>query len=217
MPLRKCRLSSGKIYHVFNKSIAGFKIFYCDDHFSRIKDVVRYYQIEKPAIRFSKFVKSKMRHDNAYAANQDKLIKIVAYCIMPTHVHFILEQLKENGISLFMRNIANSYSKFFNLRHKRNGPLWESRFKNVLVETDEQLLHLTRYVHLNPSTAYLVDNPCDWPASSYREYLGNVPHEHTACEYDELIHISPASYKEFVEGTVSYQRELSMIKHLMLD
>jgi putative transposase len=78
---------------------------------------------------------------------------------MPTHIHLVLRQLKDGGISKFMSNILNSYSRYFNIKHNRKGPLWEGRFRKVLVGSDEQLLHLTRYVHLNPVTACLVDKP----------------------------------------------------------
>ncbi len=78
---------------------------------------------------------------------------------MPTHIHLILKQLKEDGISAYMSKILNSYTCYFNRRTKRKGPLWESRFKRVEVTSDEQLLHLTRYIHLNPVTAHIVEEP----------------------------------------------------------
>ena len=70
-----------------------------------------------------------------------------------------------------MRRLLNSYTRYFNEKIKRKGPLWEGRFKKVLVNSDEQLLHLTRYVHLNPVSAGIVEKPEDWPCSSYREYI----------------------------------------------
>ncbi|MCM8795996.1 MAG: transposase [Candidatus Omnitrophica bacterium] len=147
----------------------------------------------------------------------DKRVEIIAYCIMPTHLHLILKQLKNNGISVFMGNILNSYSRYFNLKHKRKGPLWEGRFKNILVKNDEQLLHLTRYIHLNPVTASLVSNPEDWNASSYREYLQQVQAVEKICKYDDILEIDPVSYKKFVEDRISYQRDLAKIKNLIFE
>ena len=80
-----------------------------------------------------------------------------------------------------MGDILNSYSRYFNTKQKRKGPLWEGRFENVLIKTDEQLLHLTRYIHLNPVTAYLVDQAKDWQASSYNEYLENSDFNECIC------------------------------------
>jgi putative transposase len=135
---------------------------------------------------------------------------------MPTHIHFLLQQLVENGISIFMRNILDSYTRFFNIRHNRKGPLWEGRSKKVLAKTNEELLHFTRYIHLNPVTAYLVDKPEDWEASSYREYIG-LEVEDRICNYEDVLEINPRTYKEFVEDRISYQRELAKIKHLLCE
>lgn len=187
-------------------------------------NLIRYYQIENMALRFSWFLDSDKikkdgfnKHFTYNSQGKESLIQIIAYSLMPTHIHLILTQLKEDGISTFMGNLLNSYSRYFNLKHKRKGPLWESRFENVLVETDEQLLHLTRYLHLNPVTAYLVDTPEDWPFSSYKEYLLEVHEYERICKYDGILDIKPNSYKEFTEDRISYQRELAGIKRLLLE
>ena len=82
----------------------------------------------------------------------------------------------------------------------------------MLVSTDEQLLHLTRYIHLNPVTAYLVNKPEDWQASSYLEYLLKIDEADKICSYDDILDIEKVSYKQFVEDNISYQRDLAKIK-----
>jgi putative transposase len=136
---------------------------------------------------------------------------------MPTHLHLTLKQLKENGITIFMSNILNSYTRYFNTKHNRKGPLWEGRFKNILIETEEHLLHLTRYIHLNPVTAYLVNKPEEWFASSYEEYVLKVDDNERICKYDDVLDIEAAFYREFVQDTVSYQRELATLKKLFFE
>lgn len=221
---REERLVNSEIYHIFNKSIADFKIFNSNRNFSRMKDMLKYYQMKDMPIRFSQFMElAKVKESsfvsqfNSVSQDKEKLVQIVAYCFMPTHFHLILKQLKERGISIFMSNIQNSYSRYFNIRHKRKGPLWEGRFKSVLVATDEQLLHLTRYVHLNPVTGYLVNNPQDWPASSYQEYLLKVDDNDRICNYDDILKIEPSTYMKFVEDRTSYQRELAKIKSFIFE
>ena len=223
MPRRK-DLVTGEIYHIHNKSIANFKIFNTHNDFLRIKNMFKYYQLDDVSLSFSEFIKLKEIEKNKFneyfisiSQNKERLVQIIAYCIMPTHLHLILKQLKENGISNFMRYILSSYSHYFNSKYKRKGPLWESRFKDVLVQIDDQLLHLTRYVHLNPVTAYLVNEPEDWPASSYKEYLSEINKENKICIYDDILNIEPVFYKEFVENRISYQRELAKIKELLLE
>jgi putative transposase len=221
---RKEKLEAGEIYHIFNKSIAEFKIFNNEGDFLRSKEMLKYYQVDGIRTSFSQFVILEEVKKNGFkncfksaSQRKEEIVQIIAYCIMPTHVHLILKQLKENGISSFMGNILNSYTRYFNVRHKRKGPLWEGRFQNVLVKTDEQLLHLTRYIHLNPVTAFLVDKPEQWPWSSYDEYLSKIDDEDRLCDYEGILDVKPSSYKEFVEERIAYQRDLAKIKDLLLE
>ena len=226
--MRKEPLVTDEVYHVFNKSIAEFKIYNNNSEFSRMINVICYYQRCSPAIKFSSLIRSDEIKQNvsegkilfsAINSHEDKFVEIIAYCIMPTHIHLILKQLKEDGISEFMRIILDSYARYFNIKHKRKGPLWEGRFKNVHVKNDEQLLHLTRYTHLNPVTAYLVNRPEDWHASSYKEYIlaGKIDSHDRICKYDDILDINPALYREFVEDRISYQRELAKIKDILIE
>ncbi len=208
----KTVLVTGEIYHVFSKSIAEFEIFNNDSDFSRIKDVMCYYQTEKYGVNFSKFQKDKVKQ----IFDAKKLVEIICYCIMPTHIHLVLKQLRDTGISDFMRHLLDSYTRYFNIKHNRKGPLWEGKFKRVLVENDAQLLHLTRYIHLNPVTAYIVNNPADWIYSSYKEYIA-VNIGSGICRFSDVLDINPVSYKMFVENRIDYQRNLAKIKNLMFD
>ncbi|MFH1363856.1 MAG: transposase [Candidatus Omnitrophota bacterium] len=212
------KLVEGEVYHVFSKSIAGFVIFNNDQEFLRFIDTIKYYRVKNPPLKFSIFLRQlKSKNRNKFKANKEKLVEIVSYCLMPTHFHLVLKQLSEKGTSTFISNLLNSYTRYFNTKHNRKGPLWEGRFKKVLVENDEQLLHLTRYTHLNPTTAYLVDSPKDWQFSSYREYLSVIEEKNKICEYREFFDINPATYREFVEDSVAYQREAAGIKQLVLE
>src|SRR3989338_10078474 len=207
-------LATGEIYHVFSKSIAEFTIFNNESEFLRIIDVIKYYKFEKPPTKFSYFINH--TEDAGFVCDKgDNLIDIIAYCIMPTHIHLILKQTKDSGISIFMKKVLDSYSRYFNTKHGRKGPLWESRFKRVIVKTDEQLLHLTRYVHLNPVTAYLVDRPEDWKFSSYREFLGEEKEKLSS--FSNILDTTPDNYKKFVDDRIDYQRQLAEIKKLALE
>lgn len=221
---RKNPLVTGGTYHVFNKSIADYIIFNTDSERERIITAIRYYQVEKNNSSLSRFIKLNQGENNNLnksfikdVKGKTKIAEIIAYCVMPTHIHLILQQLQDNGISVFMNNILNSYSKYFNIKHKRKGPLWEARFKSILVDNDEYLLHLTRYIHLNPATASLIDSPDIWKASSYHEYISENDSNSRICEYQHLLDIKPEQYKKFVEDRISYQRELAKIKHLLIE
>jgi len=78
-------------------------------------------------------------------------------------------------------------------------------------------MHLTRYIHLNPVTAFLVDKPQDWPFSSYQEFSGQIGEKDKLCAHSPFMHIEPGDYKEFVYSRIDYQRELAGIKRLFLE
>lgn len=220
--IRKEQLVNGEVYHILNRSIAGYKIFNDELDYARMMDAVRIYQHSHPSMsisRLNKFpvlIRSQIYND-IISNRYDQIIQIIAHVLMPTHIHFVLKQLTDNGITSFMANISNSYARYFNISHKRSGHLWQGKFKNIRVSTDEHLLHLTRYIHLNPTSANLTKNPQDWIYSSYHEYLGKVKAENEICDYKELIKVSPKSYQKFVNDRVSYQKQLSQIKSLLLE
>ncbi len=206
-------LANGEIYHVYSKSIAGYKIFSNEKDYERIRKVIQYYQYDGLKTKFSD-----RSFDSSNLLNKNKIVQIIAYCFMPTHIHLTLKQLSDGGITIFMRKALNSYTHYFNKKYNRKGPLWEGRFKSLLIVSDEQLLHLTRYIHLNPVTAYLVNKSEDWAPSSYKEYLNELDDSNKICCFREALDIgSPRDYKKFVENNIEYQRELSKIKSLTTD
>jgi len=216
MPYRNNTISVDNLYHIYNKSIAGYKIFNYDEDYERMIWEIKYYSLKETPCKFSRFMKFHKAKEMSLKEG-DRIVEIIAYCIMPTHIHFILTPLVENGISKFMNLILQSYSKYFNLKHDRKGPLWEGRFKDILIDSDEYLLHLTRYIHLNPVTAKLVERAEDWEFSSYREFLNITDKDKKICKFSPYLDIKPASYKKFVDDQKDYQRALAEIKRLILE
>lgn len=219
--MRKEQLVEGQYYHIFSRSIAGFHIFNDKHDYERMSELMFLCQFSDFEYRYSHFVLLSRERKNeiirSLRENSPKLVDIVAYCLMPTHPHLILKQISKDGIYLYVKRVFDSYSKYFNIRHGRRGPLWEGRFKNVLVKTDEQLLHLTRYIHLNAVTAKLVEKPEEWLYSSYKEYI--IPEENNTniCEFKDILTIEPEIYKKFVEDQIGYQRDLALIKQILID
>jgi len=216
---RKYPLVNNEIYHIISRSIAGYKIFNCDANYQRFEDMLNFYQKQMP-YSFSLFKRLSSKQQNKILNTissdvEDQSIQIIAYCIMPTHIHLILKQLIDNGISSFVANMLNSYSRYFNTLHDRKGPLWEGKFKNIHIDSDEQLLHLTRYIHLNPTSAGLVKEQDKWKYSSYKEFI--TKNKKNICHFQDVLEIDPLTYKEFVNNRVGYQKEISKIKSLILE
>lgn len=214
MGLRKTILATGEYYHILNRSIQGIPILKGKRECTLFLEAIKYYLQPNPPTRFSIYRVSKER----YRINlEESLVGIINFCLMPNHFHFTLRQEKEKGIRKFIQRLTNSFAHYFNLKYKNKGPLFEGNFKAIRVETDEQLIHLSRYIHLNPVTAYLVENPEDYPYSSYRAYLKKEDSE-IVDSSSILEHFSsPERYQGFVKSQKDYQRELEKIKHLMLE
>ncbi|MFQ6115907.1 MAG: transposase [bacterium] len=144
----------------------------------------------------------------------DQTVSLICYCLMPNHFHFLVHVLK-NDFSRRMQNFSNSYAKSINKKYNRVGHLFQGNFKAKLITDDAVLLHLSRYIHLNPVFAKLVQTAEEWEFSSYREYVqmrnGTLPKPEGILEQFK----DRQGYKEFVE---SYQEEhFEMIKEYVLE
>jgi len=223
MPGRDIPLINNQIYHVINRGIASQPVFLSRNDYLRATEIISYYQNQNPPLRYSFFLRlspeRKAEILNQLGSEKKFLVEIIAYCLMPNHFHFLLKQTKENGISLFLSNITNSYTRYLNTKKERVGPLFQGKFKAIRIETEEQLLHLSRYIHLNPYSSCLVKNLDDlfnYPYSSLSEYLN--PKNLSFCTKDTILeNFKTNSYKQFVSDQADYQKRLEEIKHLVLE
>ncbi|NCO44041.1 hypothetical protein GW889_00745 [Candidatus Berkelbacteria bacterium] len=217
--MRKTSLMRNEYYHIFNRSIAGFNIYNKKRDYLRFINLAEYYRFSNPPMNFAEFDRLNTQTQISFLSkrrNNEQLVDIVCYCIMPTHFHFLLRQNVDGGITDYIRLLENSYSRYFNISHSRKGPLWEGRFNGVHVETTEQLLHLTRYIHLNPTSAGLTEKPEEWKYSSYHEYIDNNQNE-SICKFRDVVNMQVKDYTEFVNDRKHFQRELSIIKSQLID
>lgn len=101
-------------------------------------------------------------------------LRLFAYCLMSNHYHFFI-QSTENNLSKAMWFFSVNYSRYFNKRHQRVGPLYQGRFQARLVNHEAYALTLVRYIHQNPLEAALVKRLETYPWSSYGSYTGHFP------------------------------------------
>lgn len=146
-------------------------------------------------------------------------IDILAYALMSNHFHLLVCQRQENAITKTLANISNSYAKYFNIKHHRVGPLYQGSFKAVHIETDQQLMHLSRYIHINPVVAGAMtqEELLTSPWTSFSEYLGQSETSLTDAKPILSHFASKESYKKFVFDQVAYGKELEKIKHLSFE
>jgi len=137
---------------------------------------------------------------------------IHAFCLMNNHYHLFLETPKGN-LSQIMRHINGAYTNYFNIRHKRRGHLFQGRYKSIIVEADSYAGELSRYIHLNPVRAGIVDIPEKFNWSSYRYYIGKkkkaewLTVDFILCYFENGNEHARKKYGEFVKARISSKHE----------
>ncbi|MEW5799773.1 MAG: transposase [Bacteroidota bacterium] len=175
-------LSSNEYFHVYNRGVERKEIFFSERNYQyfvrRMTDSLNLTEIE-----------------------------IVAYCLMPNHFHLLLYQKEPERISKFMREVCDGYAKAINKERSRSGHLFEGKYKIKQIDSNEYLLHLSRYIHLNPVRAKLVLYPQDWEFSSCGEYFG-VRESNIISTRVIVTQVGNAEgYRKFVEEYLPRQKE----------
>ena len=174
--MRKTPIYPGEIHHIYNRGVNYGDIFFTRANFLFFLRRLREYCPPEKG-------------------------EIIAYCLMPNHYHLLIRILIENFGRKVMQPLGVSYTKAVNKQEQRVGSLFQGPFHNRLVKTEGDLLHLTRYIHLNPVTAGFAERPELWEYSSYQEYIGlragTLPHPDAVLRHFP----SPAAYAEFVTGS----------------
>jgi putative transposase len=182
MPYRRVGFLANEYYHVYNRGNNFQPIFFeCDNYLFFLRQLRRYLA--------------------------PQAVEIIAYCLMPTHYHLLVLSMTDD-MSDHMQPFALSYTKAINRRFGRVGSLFQGRFRAIHVDRDAYLLHLSRYIHLNPVRAGLVRRPEDWEFSSYRDFIGlrmgTLPKAEIVLEQFS----SPDGYRAFVEAYADDDRKM---------
>ena len=222
MPARKIPLVTKEIYHVFNRTQNKEPVFVNKSDCMRFIDTLNYYQYENPPVKLSYFLsfgRDKRENIIKELSKTEKLINIITYCLMPNHFHLLVRQEKDGGISRFLSLFQNSFTKYRNTKHKRDGHVFRGQFKAVRIEDDEQFMHVHRYIHLNPYASFVVksfEKLESYPFSSLPEFLGLKV---GFCTKDLILSNfkEVKSYKKFIQNQADYQRKLGEIRHLVLE
>lgn len=129
--------------------------------------------------------------------------KIYCYCLMSNHVHMLIKT-EEAPESLLIGRINGIYAKYFNKKYNYIGHLFQDRFHNVIINNVSQMLEVSRYIHLNPVRANIVEKPEDYMWSSYNMYIGNKLEENISSTHI-LSYYMEGSMKGSMKGN---KREL---------
>lgn len=150
-------------------------------------------------------------------------VDLVAYCLMPNHFHLLVFQKSLAGMTKLLSRVSSNYSTYYNKKYQSQGSPFQDTYKAVIIKTEEQLIHLSRYIHLNPIELVKDGPPETWPYSSYSAYLD--PEKKPTWLKPEVVLGSfenPESYKDFVvaysSSSIEKQTdEMIEIKSLILE
>lgn len=198
---------TGEYYHAFNRGTDKRNVFLDDfDYFRFLRSLKEFNQVD-PVV--SLYIKDQLgRSNKANIAVRPlrikKLVEIVAYNLIPNHFHLIIKQLRDGGISEFMKRVGGGYTGYFNHKNKRSGVLFQGKFKAVHINSNEKLLYLSAYVNGNHKVHGSRKNN---KFSSMQEYLkgkGNLCNPKIILNQFRII----KDYAEYTENTVKEINEV---------
>ena len=198
-------------YHVYNRGVAKQDIFLDKQDYKTFLSYLKIYLSKKDDLQ--KIAPTRQ------LKNFFEELTLLAYCLMSNHFHMLVWQKDPMTMANFMRSIATKYSRYFNKKYHRVGPVFQSRYKAVLVTGENQFIYLSKYIHRNPlPTRTDLVGLEGYKYSSYLNYLGLI--NQTWLGTSEIISYFSKSntgetYKKFVEEID--ETDLIRIKDLMLD
>jgi len=214
-------LSTGEIYHLFNRSVGKEIIFASKNYLDKILQITNYYRYPQE-LSFSVFNRKTPTFQQEYlnkTFSKLPLIDIYVFSFMPNHFHLLVKQLQEKGISLFVSNIQNSFAKNFNLINDRHGSLFDHNFKPKRITNNEEFIHVSRYIHLNHVTAGLIEfeQLLTYEWISLPCYLNKKGNKFVNTKPILDYFKTPEKYINFLKDNVNYQKKLKKIKNILLD
>lgn len=182
MPTRNAikTYASQSYYHLYSRGVNKQPIFLGEEDYTVFISLFKRYL--SPSVQRSP--------QRVAYPNYHQNVKLIAFALMPNHFHLYVYQESPRGIEQLMRSLVTSYSMYFNRKHRRVGPVFQSRYLALRIDNNSQFLHISRYIHLNPS---------DWRKS-----------KHTSLDYflstrsaewihpDQVLDMSPSKYLAFL-------------------
>ena len=251
MPQRKEQFATGEIYHIIVRAIDDNLIFKdTNDHYRGIFSIYEFNNVTPVNIRDRRKQRKKEKTIEKIASRlpmsgfpdigsrgnygdiRDRLVDILCFCFMPNHIHLLVKQIKDNGVSRFMQKVGIGMSKYLNKKYQRKGHVFQDAFKSVRIENDRQLSAVFNYIHINPLSLIepgwkekgikdiekdieFIDN---YKWSSYQDYIGikNFPSV-TEREFLSDLMNDAGGCKNAIKDWLEYKKEITGGNNLFLE
>ena len=209
--MRKTKFVVGEYYHVYNRGTDKRNVF-TDE-----KDLLRFWEslfdVNQTEPIGSVYEYSFEKKINGVNKKIKPLVEFAAYCLNPNHYHFLITPLQEKGVEKFMQRLGNGYTKYFNNRYKRDGVLFQGKFKSKHIDSNEYLLHLSVYINENAQLGHRMSK---LSISSLAEFLDKV-YRKKLCNTDIILEQfrNIEEYRDFVVTTLKdIELRKEMLKEL---
>ena len=156
MKYQRPKLVNDEYYHIVVRAVGDTVVF--DDEKDFYRGIFSIYEfnnsnpveiwLRRMQRKKEKLLEKLGRPTSQFLDKRDRFVDILAFAFMPNHLHLILKQLKDNGITEFMKKVNGGYAKYFNEKYKRMGHLF-NKFRAIHIKDDDQLRNVFLYVHTN--------------------------------------------------------------------
>lgn len=175
---------TNEIYHVFNRGVEKRKVFIEDTDYLRFIHDLFEFNDNQPAINLAYHIGGKNSKEVGLPKIKRRprklLVEILLFCLMPNHFHLMLRQKRDSGITEFMRKLGTGYTNYFNQKNERVGPLFQGKYKSVLINEEPHFMYLPYYIHSNPIGLLRKDSATsnsmkfleNYRWSSFSDYIG---------------------------------------------
>jgi len=231
MPYRKQQFANGEVCHIILRGIDDNLIFKdIDDYYRGIFSIYEFNNakpveiwIRRKQRKKEKLLEGALRgRASQYLQQREQLVEVLAFCFMPNHIHLLLKQLKDNGITKFMSKVGTGYGGYFNRKYNRKGYVFQNRFSAVHIKDEGQLKVVFTYIHTNPISLIEpkwkelgIKNPEEvieflenYKWSSYLDYIdkNNFP---SVTEREFILKIIGGEHgcRDFIKNWIEHKRE----------
>ncbi len=229
--MRRAEFGSGECYHVYNRGVEKREVFTTPADYARFLYHLVACNNRRPLLNSQYYYRGLTSIERVVTERgREPLVDLLCFCFMPNHFHLLLRQRIDEGIPLFMQKVGTAYTMYFNAKYQRSGGLFQGTYKSIHVASDQYLLPVSRYVHLNPldllqpgwkecglrspHRAQTFVREYRW--SSYADFCGDLRYP-SALNQRHLRETfgPPKAYRAYVEDW--NRRALSRISHLTIE
>jgi len=250
MPRRKIEFFNGEIYHVVLRALDDNLIFKnTDDYYRGIFSIYEFNNLNPVSIQARRKARSAFKksliavygargsissESHEFVDERNKLVEVLAFCFMPNHIHLLLRQVKEGGISKFMQKVGGGYGRYFNDKYHRKGHVFQDSFVSVHIKNNNQFMVVVPYIFTNPialiepgwkelgirnhSAQEVVKFLKDYKWSSYQDCIG-VRNFDSVTQRDFLSEVMGGEQgcKDAVKSWVAHKKYVGKFANLFLE